>query len=883
MSLDSRYEIVEKLGAGTFATVYRARDKELGREVAIKQIHDQYLEEEETLVRFWSEAQLLASLQHPNIVTVFDLEREKGWLILELMQTNLVERMQGRPMDVRAIKTTVAHCLRALKYLHGRGLIHGDIKPSNMMIDSRRRVKIGDFGLARRVSDEDGSLLKGTTRYMAPEVVSDEFGEVGPASDVYSLGFAAYELLCGKQFEDLFPGMSAFGRNKQVAWMMWHAAPDRRLPQIERVLEGVPEDLAHVIQTMCEKDQAKRYKSAEEALSDLNVDQKVIKADGTPAGPDGEMSEDEKSEDKKRTMIAAGAFGLSFLLSIIVLFWPGGKGEVNPDGDRKTYGIVRTVNSDGNRIQIEDPETGVPEEIQLGPKPPIFLRNEGRMILLRDLQPGDSVMVERKVVEEEKKEYLKITAARPVTQRGRIQEIDRHNSTVRIRLLNPSDGPNELTLRVPPRAKTSLNGSPILFSDIKQSDDVNVTHIADVRQDVGRHVQHLDVIRTSQASGFIKNFNLQSRMVTIQFGQSSAADSLTKPVGENCSVKVRGVGTNLTPIPISSLKLGDHVRVRYDVAIREMIVSQASNRFSGVVEGTIANSLTINTNQGQKLLSLSLDTDITLNQSSAKVEDLRKYDEVDVTYSEFEGKSVAHTIDTRRPVRNDRWALIISGARFQDRSLTRLKYSIDNARLVKESLISRYSFDPSRIVTLVDQNKATLMQQVQVALARNSATTQVIVYISGHAYQDNLGQTFYATTDFQFSEKSSGVPLDWFIAQLEACPSNDKMLLLDVSNSGDGRDLAMQPSTSEMVQSTTTPRNSTYIIASSSPRQRGLNFIDRSSSLFAWYVAQGFSGKADVDRNMMIAPMELHDYLQHEMSQVQIMGRVQTPALFSPQ
>ena len=184
MDLESRYELLEKIGTGSYATVYRARDRELGREVAIKQIHEQFLNDPRQLDRYWQEAQLLASLHHPNIVTIFDIYRDRGWLILELMQANLAERMAGRQMDLRAVRTTLAHSLRALKYLHSRGVVHGDVKLSNMMIDARKRVNLGDFGLARRVSDEDGSMLKGTTKYMAPEVVSDEFGEVGPASDL---------------------------------------------------------------------------------------------------------------------------------------------------------------------------------------------------------------------------------------------------------------------------------------------------------------------------------------------------------------------------------------------------------------------------------------------------------------------------------------------------------------------------------------------------------------------------------------------------------------------------------------------------------------------------------------------------------------------------
>lgn len=125
MDVEARYELLEKVGAGSFATVYRARDLELGREVAIKQIHAQFLEEPQQLDRYWAEAQLLASLQHPNIVTMFDIVRERGWLIMELMQGNLRDRLAGRQMDLRSLRSTVAHSLRALKYLHSRGVIHG--------------------------------------------------------------------------------------------------------------------------------------------------------------------------------------------------------------------------------------------------------------------------------------------------------------------------------------------------------------------------------------------------------------------------------------------------------------------------------------------------------------------------------------------------------------------------------------------------------------------------------------------------------------------------------------------------------------------------------------------------------------------------------------
>ena len=385
MSLDTRYQILEKIGAGSFATVYRARDTELGREVAIKQLHQEFVDDPQRLERYWQEAQLLASLQHPNIVTIFDIVRERGWLVLELMQGSLAERLAGRQIDLRALRATLAHVLRALKYLHAQGIIHGDIKPGNLMIDARRRVKLADFGLACRVATADGSLLKGTTKYMAPETVSDDFGDVGPASDLYSLGFSAYDLMCGPNFEELFPGLNAKGRNQQVAWMMWHAAPDRRLPEIGRVLEGVPPDLAKVVQKLTQKDQSQRYKSADEALSDLQIDLKVV---GGQTGNDV-VSDDAPDDGKRRTYLAAGALIFSVVMSVAVLFWPSGK--AGPAQIQKTRGLIHQVVEDKNEFSIQDLNSGALETFKVPRKQRIFLLNERKNILLRELKPGDHV------------------------------------------------------------------------------------------------------------------------------------------------------------------------------------------------------------------------------------------------------------------------------------------------------------------------------------------------------------------------------------------------------------------------------------------------------------------------------------------------------------
>ena len=171
-------------------------------------------------------------MQHANILTIYDVVRPRGWLILELMRGSLKSAAEGEPMDLDQLRLVLANCLTGLHFLHGNGVIHGDIKPSNILVAPPNRIKLGDFGLARRASNEEGSLLKGTTKYMAPELLSAQFGAVGPASDLYSLGFTAYELMVGSHFESLLPTLATFGRNQQLAWMMWHSTADVKLPDI---------------------------------------------------------------------------------------------------------------------------------------------------------------------------------------------------------------------------------------------------------------------------------------------------------------------------------------------------------------------------------------------------------------------------------------------------------------------------------------------------------------------------------------------------------------------------------------------------------------------------------------------------------------------------
>ena len=161
MASSPRYEILDTIAAGDFATVYRARDRELGREVAVKQIHQQFLPTSGNWPATGRRPSCWPRLQHPNILTIYDIVRSRGWLILELMRGSLKQMAQGEPIDLDFLRVALACSLSALHFLHANGVIHGDVKPSNLLVDAQNRVKLGDFGLARRASQRGRKPAQG--------------------------------------------------------------------------------------------------------------------------------------------------------------------------------------------------------------------------------------------------------------------------------------------------------------------------------------------------------------------------------------------------------------------------------------------------------------------------------------------------------------------------------------------------------------------------------------------------------------------------------------------------------------------------------------------------------------------------------------------------
>ena len=202
--LDNRYEILEMIGSGGMAVVYKARCHRLNRLVAIKILKDDYLEDEDFRRRFQAESQAVAMLSHPNIVSVYDvstsISMEADYIVMELIEGITLKQYMEKK-GVLNWKETLHFAMqiaKALEHAHGRGVVHRDIKPHNVMVLKNGSVKVTDFGIARMMS-KGNTLTKealGSVHYISPEQAKG--GRVDSRSDIYSLGVVMYEMMSGR-------------------------------------------------------------------------------------------------------------------------------------------------------------------------------------------------------------------------------------------------------------------------------------------------------------------------------------------------------------------------------------------------------------------------------------------------------------------------------------------------------------------------------------------------------------------------------------------------------------------------------------------------------------------------------------------------------------
>lgn len=261
--LDNRYEILEVLGTGGMAVVYKARCHRLNRLVAIKILKDDYLEDEEFRRRFHSESQAVAMLSHPNIVNVYDVSTSitADYIVMELIDGITLKQYMEKK-GVLNWKETLHFAIqiaKALEHAHSKGIVHRDIKPHNIMVLKNGSVKVTDFGIARMMS-KGNTLTKealGSVHYISPEQAKG--GRVDNRSDIYSLGVVMYEMMSGRP---------PYDGESPVAVAIQHINGGAVLPSV--LNPNIPGGLEQIIMKAMSREPADRYASATKMLSDMD-------------------------------------------------------------------------------------------------------------------------------------------------------------------------------------------------------------------------------------------------------------------------------------------------------------------------------------------------------------------------------------------------------------------------------------------------------------------------------------------------------------------------------------------------------------------------------------------------------------------------------------
>jgi serine/threonine-protein kinase len=267
MTLGNRYEIVEKIGSGGMAIVYKAKCRLLDRYVAIKILKEEFTEDDEFIRKFRRESQAAASLSHPNIMNIYDVgseENEKNkihYIVMEYIKGKTLKEVitEKGKLSTEETVSFSKQIAEALSHAHKNHIIHRDIKPHNIMITEDNRLKVTDFGIARAVTSSTittTSSVLGSVHYFSPEQARG--GYTDEKSDIYSLGIVMYEMLTGKV---------PFDGDTPIGVALKHVQEEMIPPST--VDSAIPMELNNIVMKCVKKRQSDRYQSADEVLEDL--------------------------------------------------------------------------------------------------------------------------------------------------------------------------------------------------------------------------------------------------------------------------------------------------------------------------------------------------------------------------------------------------------------------------------------------------------------------------------------------------------------------------------------------------------------------------------------------------------------------------------------
>lgn len=262
--LSGRYELLEKIGDGGMAVVYKGKDRLLNRFIAVKILRPEFTKDATFVENFKRESQAAAGLSHPNIVGVYDVGREGNinYIVMELIEGRTLNEViaDEAPMDYRKVIDYTKQVASALKIAHKNKIIHRDVKPHNIMITNDGVVKLADFGIARAVNDatlSTGNKIIGSVHYFSPEQARGNY--VDERSDIYSLGIVMYEMLTGQV---------PFDGDNPVSVALKHINEEITPPS--ELVPGIPPALERTVMKATNKYQTNRYNSAEELIEELD-------------------------------------------------------------------------------------------------------------------------------------------------------------------------------------------------------------------------------------------------------------------------------------------------------------------------------------------------------------------------------------------------------------------------------------------------------------------------------------------------------------------------------------------------------------------------------------------------------------------------------------
>ncbi|MBW3603675.1 MAG: protein kinase [Actinobacteria bacterium] len=344
--LVDRYELRSRLGRGGMAEVFRAYDHRLSREVAVKVLADDLLADARSVDRFDREARSAASLNHPNIVNVYDAisDGDTHAIVMELMQgptlADVIER-DGPLEPAEAVRIGIG-IADALQAAHDRGLVHHDVKPRNVLFDNDGSLKVTDFGIARAASS-DITTVQGSPPYLAPEQARG--GQSDRRSDIYALGCVLFEMLAGRP---------PFEGDSSSAVIMAHI--DEPVPRLSSLRPGVPRELETIVTRALDKDPDQRFDSPAamraaltRVASGLPSDATIVSS--TRAMPqDATMTLDDQwhepppeptrpydDRDRRRRGVSARAIAIALaailLLVVLAMAWADNQGRQTADPD----------------------------------------------------------------------------------------------------------------------------------------------------------------------------------------------------------------------------------------------------------------------------------------------------------------------------------------------------------------------------------------------------------------------------------------------------------------------------------------------------------------------------------------------------------------------